>query len=322
MLKQLFGLDDSEHKRVVPALFAYVFNRINYEDFLEYVGNRKLGARINDVAKSSGYVMLNCKLYAYAVHAARVQGLKLPRASKYGIEDEDKAILKRLNLRHIKPSEYRAFTLAEFEKVVAHALTGQSLKNYIGRFVSKKMSFLMKSYGVERHDIEGYLSTMALTSMYMKYPHFESYLHLVNVAKAQIHNKGQSYITSQTTKKRNRLQKDSEGMDQAVHVSMDTITEQANPDSHVPELKERLQALASIEHRLPERTRNLLRAAMGVKDEGFSVHLKQCNTAAIERMNYERYMAKLYAYYGTTAERMLVVYQNINNLIHRTTPNG
>lgn len=322
MLKKLFGLDGVEHKRVVPALFAYMFSRINLEDFLAYVGDRKTGTRIKDIAKQSGYVMKNCKLYAYAVHAARTQGLKPPRASAYDIDDEDSALLKRLNLNHLDPKSYRAFTIAEFEKIVTHALNGASLKNYIGRFVSKKMAFLMKSYGVERHDIETYLREMALVSMYMKYPQFESYLHLVNVAKAQIHNKGQSYITGMTTKKRNRLQKDSEGMDQAVHVSMDAVKEQANPESDVPEIKERLQALASIENKLPVRTRNLIKAAMGVKDDGFSAYLKQCNTVAIERMNYERYTNKLYEYYGTTSERMLVVYQNINKLIHRTKPNG
>lgn len=322
MLKDLFALDDAEHKRIVPALFAYLFHRINMEEFLAYVGNRKVGTRIKDIAKSKGYVMKNCKLYAYAVHDARHKGLKLPSAKSYGVELEDSLLLKRLNLSHLDPNEYQAFTIAAYDTIVDHALSGAALKNYIGRFVSKKMAFLMKSYGVERHDIEAHLRTMSLIAVYMKYPMYESYLHLVNIAKAQIHNKGQSYITSMTTKKRNRLQKDSEGMSQAVHVSVDALGEQANPESDAPELKERLQALASIEHKLPEKLRNLLKAAMGLRDDGFSAYIKQCNTQAIERMNHDRYMTKLYDYYGTTAERMLVVYGNINKLIHRTNENG
>lgn len=317
MLKTLLVLEGKDYERIVPALFAYMFDRISMEDFIKHVGNRAEGTRIKDIARASGYVMKNCKLYAYACHTARTKGDKLPTRSSFGIDAEDAPLLKRLNLRHLNPKHYRAYSLAEFDAVVASAL--HDLRNYIGKFVSKKMRFLMDSYAEPRGDIEADMRGHAIASMYKQYPRYESYLHMINVAKAQIHNKGQSFITSSTTKSRNRLMVDAHGVPQAVNVQIDSVVE-AVPDavSYANELKERLTALAQIENKLPERTRLFLMAAMGQPNAGFSEFLNCDNVEAVEAMGWERYMSKLHTFFNTTPARTAVVYDNINKLIHRT----
>src|SRR3954465_10427737 len=98
MIQQKLGLQPKEYKRVVPALFAYLFNRIDLKKFISFVGNQAEGNRIKDIARKDGYLLKNCKLYAYACYVNRLAGQKLPSNKEFEVDDDDASILKRLNL--------------------------------------------------------------------------------------------------------------------------------------------------------------------------------------------------------------------------------
>ncbi len=315
MLKTILGLSPKEYSRVVPALFAYLFDRITMERFIAYVGDRKEGTRIKDIARGNGYMLKNCKLYAYACHAARLAGEPMPRPSAYKVEAADAPLLRRLNLKHLRPRQFKAYTLTEFDAMIKTMITSSDIRNYVGKFVSKKMRFLMDSYAEPRHDIEAFLKEAAIIAVYKQYPRYSSYLHLVNVAKAQIHNKGQSFITSSTSQSRQRLMKDEHGLPQAALVDIETMNDLEAPQSFSNELRERLFALSQIERRLPPRTKEFLLCAAGQYHEGFSSFLNQGNDVAVDAMNYDKYMNKLHSYFDVEPGRVARLYEHIRNTI-------
>ena len=318
MIAQILDLEPKEYKRIVPALFAYYFHRINLRQFIKHVGDQAEGNRIKEIARKSGYLLKNCKLYAYACYVSRVNEERLPKPSEFGVAQEDAAILRRLNLAHLDTSHFKAFTLQEFERTVNDMIASSEIRNNIGKFVSKKMSFLMKSYDEKREDIESMLKIDAVEAIYKTYPRFMSYLHMVNVAKAQIHNKGQTFITSSTAKSRQRLQRTTDGGFEAVHVDLATAADIPAPVHYATEIREQLTALAQIEDVLPKRTREFLICAAGVYHEGFSAYLEMSNEEAAGTMNYQRYMAKCQAYFGTSQEKVDKLYANIRTRIYRT----
>ncbi len=315
MLRQILSVKGTAFTRVVPALFAYLFDRISMEQFVAYCGDRREGLRIKDIARQNGYVLKNCKLYAYACHKARLANRSLPTPKSYGVTAQDSLILKRLNLKHVDPS-FKAFTLSEFDEMINSMITSSEIRNNIGKFVTKKMSFLMRSYGEKREDIESFLKEMAIIAVYKQYPRYQSYLHLVNVAKAQIHNKGQSFITSSTSKSRQCLIQNLNGGFEAVHESIDTMTELVAPIDYAAELKERITALSKIEHKLPERTKAFLLCAAGQYHEGFSTFLTCNNVDEAERISWEKYMNKVQQYFGVSPQRTTQLFSKIRAFIY------
>lgn len=317
MLRSILQIEGQQYARVVPALFAYLFNRIDVRRFIAYVGNQKEGTRIKDVARVNGYILKNCKLYAYACHCARLAGEQMPKPKSYGVTNRDAVLLRRLNLNHVNTKKYRCFTLDEFDATVDAMIASRDIRNYIGKFVSKKMKFLMQSYGENRHDIETHLKEMAIIAVYKQYPRYESYLHFINVAKSQIHNKGQTFITSSTAKSRQKLMADENGMSQAVHVPIDACAHLEAPPSYAIEIRERLQALSKIEGLLPDRTREFLLCAAGQFHAGFSAYLKCSNDDAANSMVYEKYMNRLQTYFNVTPENTEKLFLNLRNRIYR-----
>lgn len=316
MLREILSLNSREYTRVIPALFAYYFGRIDQDTFIKYVGDRKEGTRIKDIARKNGYILMNCKLYAYAVHYCRHHNLPKPKYSEYGVHKSDAALLSRLNLKHIDP-KYEAYTVDSFNKLVTSMLQSSEIKTNIGKFVSKKMMFLIKSYGDTRHDINAFLQEQALIAVYITYPAYESYLHLVNIGKAAIHNKGQSYISSSTSKSRQRLSRTPDGLFESVVVDVSTLAELEAPPNYGEELREGLQALASIEAKLPVRTKEFLLAASGQFHSGFSQTLGLDNSDAVEHMDYNHYLSQLRNHFEVSESKMLKLFSNLRNHIYR-----
>lgn len=307
---------------IVPALFAYLFNRIDQRQFINYVaktsGCRKEGTRLKNIARTNGYLLKNCKLYAYACHVARKTGVKPPRASYYGVTTTDAKLLKRLNLSHLQ--DFRAFSLKDFDATVHRVVSGPDLKAYIGKFVTKKMSFILKSYGETRLDINAHLVEMAIRAIYMQYPRFETELHMLNVAKAQIHNKGQTFITSVTAQRRQRLITNAEGLPEAVHVDIETAQELHAPIEYGLEIRERLQALSKLEGKMTDRSKQFLMCAAGQHHEGFSEFLAIDNSEFADQVEYDLYLAHLRSYFGVSAENMESLFLKLRNTMHRNLP--
>lgn len=325
MLTSILG---TKNLKVVPSLFAYLFHRIDQRQFLDYiedkgfVEDRTEALRIKDCARTNGYVLKNCKLYAWACWSARELGRALPSASSFEVDAEDAKILRRLNLKHLNRrngfTRYSAYSLQSFDRMTANLIASRELKNYIGKFVTKKMSFLMKSYGETRHDLETSLQEAALIALYKQYPRFDNEIHMINVAKAQIHNAGHTMITTLTSKSRQRLSQNADGSFEAVNVDVATLADVAAPPQYGAMLKDRLQALAAVEHKLSPRAKDFLMCAAGQYHEGFSKWLQVNNDDAADEWPYQRYMREAQKYFDVSAEKVERLYASIRNYAHQT----
>lgn len=328
MLTDILGI---KNLKIVPSMFAYLFYRIDQKTFLKYiednelVADRKEAMRIKDVMRGNGYVMKNCKLYAWACWTARRAGASLPSAKSFGVEAKDAVVLRRLNLAHLDTPQHRSraepfecWSLATFNANTTRMLQSQELKNYIGKFVTKKMSFLIKSYGETRHDLETQLRETALLAWYKQYPRFDSELHAINVAKAAIHNDGHTMITSLSSKSRQRLTRNADGSFEALMVDINVLADVAAPPQYGALLQDHLQALEAVQHRLSDRAQSFLLCASGQYDEELSAFLKCDNTEAAEKWPYPRYMAQLQKFFDVTPEKVDRLFKAIRNYSDRT----
>ena len=331
MLTEVLGV---KTLKVVPPLFAYLFYKIDQREFLAYiedngiVESREEALRIKDAARVNGYVLKNCKLYAWACWSARVLEVPLPTAASFGVEPIDAKILKRLNLQHLEERtkqgfpRYPAYTLKSFDQLTTKMLASSDLRNYTGKFVTRKMSFLMKSYGETRHDLETQLKESALLAWYKQYPRFDSDLHMVNVSKTQIHNTGHTMITSLTAKSRQRLSQNADGTFDAVQVDIDILADVSAPPQYGQALRDHLQALSAVEHRLNQRARDFLLCAAGQYHEGLSEFLKIRNDDAADEWPYSKYMAQCQKYFNTTQEKVERLFSSIRKYAYHTNVEG
>lgn len=328
MLTEVLGVPNL---KVVPPLFAYLFYRIDQREFLAYVEDRGLVAsraealRIKDAARVSGYVLKNCKLYTWAYWSARVLNATRPKAEDFDVHPEDAKILRRMNLQHLEERttqglpRYPAYSLKTFDKLTARMLASPELRNYIGKFVTRKMTFLMKSYGETRHDLEMQLRESALLAWYKQYPRFESDLHMVNVSKTQIHNTGHTMITSLTSKSRQKLSQNADGTFDAVHVDIDVLADVSAPPQYGQALQDHLQALSAVEHKLNQRAKDFLMCAAGQYHEGLSEFLQVRNDEAADEWPYSRYMAQCQKFFNTTPEKVEKLFSSIRRYAFHTT---
>ena len=300
MLTQILEIPPKSFAKVASGLFAYLFGMIDKRAFYEYVGDRELARSTVKNARASehaGYVLKNCKLFAFAAYKARLQGSTV-RAKDFGVTQRDAVFLRKLNLQD---SKYHAFSVDQYDKLIAQSLMTSEMRAYVGKLISKKLIFLVRSYGVDRSDLEASLQFAALYALYKQYPKYESALHAKNICKTTIHNTAMNIIKHHTCGKRQALQKAMGGGFEAVHVPLDVVFDLAAPD--VCEYKDTLVSLVSLHDRMTPKVQQFIHCAAGQYHEGLSTFLGVSNDEAVESMQYEAYMAKLRSYFRVSEEQ-------------------
>src|ERR1700684_1711703 len=92
-------LDQRTVNKVGGAVFAYLFHRINQRELTAYIADRDISEKVLYSVRKDGYLLKNCKAYAWAFHKARDTGDKPPSRVAYGINLSDAKLLQRLNLQ-------------------------------------------------------------------------------------------------------------------------------------------------------------------------------------------------------------------------------
>jgi hypothetical protein len=313
MLREKLGLSSSaEMDKIGGATFAYLFHRIDQDQLVRVVRahDESKVERILEVVRRDGYVLKHCKLYAWAFFKSR-HGFPKPKPNDFLIvrDDpkfmrryreepefvkglkEDAAFLRRLNLANID-LKYEALSLEDYDVLIEGATTSPSIEEYIGKFISKSMTFLLRSYGVKRDELAHDMQAAAVRAIYMKYPVFESALHLTNTAKTTIGNTGKTLITYHVSPSRQRLMLNSEGKFEARNVNTEVLTDLEAPPSYLDHVKDYLEVLAKLSDRMRPDVQRFLLCCAGHYDQEFSQFLGLNNSEAIEDMAYSRYMGK------------------------------
>lgn len=278
--------------RNVAAVFYHLFGVMTKIEL-----RRAVGRVVSDYAKN-GYVCRNCKLYIYAY----TKNQKI-RASDYGVNYVDVPLLKNIAASLEIPSKCRPLTLCELTKNENYLC--EELRPYIGKFVSKKMAFLMKSYALPRHDLESDLMVAALHAFHKRYPFFESELYAINVCKSAIHNAGMDIINKYTSPKYSRLNQLRHGLFEHVHVGVDALKNVEAPQPYGGHYADESRSLRELEVKIPKRAARFISLARGDFDKDFSKYLGVEDNTAVADRAYKTYLNSVYSYLGinTKAQR-------------------
>lgn len=292
------GLTD----RQAGAVFAYLFSLIPTKQYKEEVPN---GYRLKqDVIDNSGYILKNCKVFAYRYAYRRYTGGALPNYERYGIHEADVDLLKRLNLDNIDMGRYKAASLKRFDKVVSDVLSCKEFEVYLSRFIHKKLRFIIQSYGDSFDNIKSHLKEKALYHIYRTYPYFDTKLHMLNVAKRAAHNAGIDYIRHKTSQKNNRLVFDGEGY-MALNVDIDSL-------HHLPtEDPGRINAPCLTNFKFSKRAALYLSLMQGEFDSEFSEYLGTRNDVYVHEVTFRRYRAKVEEYLGLSPQAVESLFEKI-----------
>jgi hypothetical protein len=300
MLQQILQVEGGATEReVLAVLFNYLFRKIKKYDYRAQLPTRQFAKELWSRVERSGYVLMNCKLYVYARHCAMREGRRISPAA-FGIAPEDVRLLNSLDVSHVK-RKYKSMNLEQYTRAEKWVFSDPDLDmpTYMGKFISKKMIFLCRHYGVKRDHIEGVLIDAALYAMRKQYPYYESELHMVNVCKTAIHHAGISLIQYWTRGKRNALIREDDGTFSAVHVDIEVAQYMQNIGTLDPQDDEHaqtLQALRACSERMGPRAQSFLSLARGAYDPGFSVFIGLNNEDAAHDWNYQKYLGSICKY--------------------------
>ena len=312
MLMRKLGLPEHAMARVGGAVFAYLFSRIDQKRLIEIIKEDCADSeeKILEAVRKSGYLLINCKLYAWAFWRFTKGVGKKPRPQDYEIRPVDVAFLSRINLKHVS-LDYPSYTLNEYKTLVADATTSKTIQEYIGRFISKRMTFLLNNYGVKRKELEHDMMLSACRAIHMGYPFFESELHLRNTAKTAIHNEGESKVTYFTAPCRQKLEKNEDGEYISIEVSTEELAEVEAQGTYLEHIRDRLEGLVRLSERMSPKAQRFLMVCAGQYDEDFSGFLKTDNAEAVEDMAYSRYLGQARAYFGYSADQVKLLFNRL-----------
>jgi len=225
----------SWQRRAVTAVLLYLFRGIKsreltrrLEDLLgEGISVREFRAELG----VQGYILKNIKTWLYYsyVHNAYWTRQQATRTSQeFEVKSRDTELARYLkrskDLRRALPpytDRYKALPLrginAATERVV------KEVDIYTRKFVTKKMRFLARSYGIDLEDLVMDLLLRGIQSLLLMYPCVDSRLHSTNIAKRSIHNHGVNLILKHTSKSRNNLIRNDDGTFSSLKVSLDML---------------------------------------------------------------------------------------------------
>ncbi len=319
MLRNILGLSVHQMSRIGGAVFAYLFHKIDQKKLVRIVREEEdpeLEERVLNAVRTNGYLLLNCKLYAWAFYKSR-HGFEKPKAADFGIARDDVRFLSSINCSHI-PLEREAYSLEAFRALVEDATAGPEIRAYIGRFVSKSMTFLIRSYGHDHAALVADMQAHAVRSVYLKYPLFDSELHLRNNVKTAAHNRGETIITAETAPSRNKLMQDTQtGKFVSRHVDTESLTDLEAPDSYMTEHRDLLESLVQIaqSHNLRADVQRFLMCCAGHYDKEFSGFLMINNTDAVESMSYDRYLLRARTFFKFSDKQVTHLFGKLRSLL-------
>lgn len=287
-------------KKHADTVFAYLFGQISKYEFRERVGKAESKDLWSHV--ETGYVLVNCKLYLYARHVGKAQGRPVSPA-RFEISKEDVRTLNAISLDGVS-TRHKVYSLFDFRTMETAILTSPEMGVYIGKFISRKLIFLTRSYGQKRSDIEASLKMSGLYALRKQYPFYKSDLHAVNICKSSISNAGLGLIEYWTRDKRNALLKENSDF-QAVTVPLDALSNISVQPLHEDTLLMNMQALAAAADKMSAASQAWIATAIGSYDRGFSFYLGYDNTDAVERMPYDKYLDLLSAYRQISKQEMI-----------------
>lgn len=300
------GYTKKQSSELLPSLFKYLFKGFHQKTLKERA--EKLNPDIELFRFLSKVPLMGCitqddKVCLYAKHKGVNPGIKPePYISKVLADPEFNA--------HISKFDGPAYSLSEVRRLEERALLNPEISLYIRKFLYRKMSFIMKNYGVPFEDLTETVQERAIHNLRMNYPNWSSSGEMLAMSKSAIANAGHNVIKFYAATKRAKL----DTSNQAVEVSMEAMTEIAGDGFEYTALvysdlfergMEQIDAQLSLTSLMAKMTtlpnKKLFLSLLGGKyDYGFSEYLGCDNTGYSEYEDFEKLFDKACVYMGVT----------------------
>lgn len=309
-------LTTSQKHTLYTIIMLYLFRGTDQQKMRKYIADKQIPFDLKKWAQflpSNGVLLKSCKLYLYAT----INGKNKTAAAVPLTEDDRLACdiaaqhpdVQRL-LRKLKNEDkLPVISYANFDRVIAAAITASDLKSYLNHFYWTKLRFLQTSYGLSESDLKNELIAAALLALYKAYPRYGTIGTMLAIAKTAIKNRGINIIQEQTSQSRNRLQGTRNNMEQ-IMFSIDVAAEEGQsldmlskdneslvtPDTNfscTTEWEESKSVVAlRCSRELTKREQDFCLVIVGVPNEKFSAFLGEDNEEASSRMDPRRYVTQ------------------------------
>lgn len=304
---------DCDPLQLYNASVMYLFRGLDYSGYGARLARINQEVRVNTRAvtngfASCGYVLKTVK--AWMFYTIKLQsGRSQLGACEWRVHARDTRALANLDEKTRKYVErlgrkYSALSPSQLEKAVDFCY--RETQTWLGKFVSRKLRFIVQSQGLHRNDIENELLYKGLQGLYTMYPRVECKLHAVNVVKRVMHNQGINMIHHYTSQKIGRLQSDSSG---AWHIRVVSIDELQFASVAAPEQSDLAVDLSLALYRYTGKRRTFIELLCGAYSERFTAWLGaagrrvETNEILYERLNTEEYVKLVLRYLNVSFEQ-------------------
>ena len=222
--------------RIVLArhVLLYIFRMESAQDFNERLA--KLGMESSEITalrmrmQTKGTILREFKTFAYGQITGNHE------ESEISVED------KKLIVRILERDPILAKTLRQYQRQGYSWLSNKQMgllvermrkenDAYTGKFSNAKLRFIMNMESKTLDDMKQELFGYALYSVYRAYPRYESFLHVVNIGKQAVHNRGINLIMEATAKSRTSLVRNPDGTFTSLRVPYHSLFGAQTPSS-------------------------------------------------------------------------------------------
>lgn len=321
---------------VLSAIILYLFSLIDSSELMDSINEHMewtgtQGIEFRKLLQGKGSIQKHLKFYIYD---RAINRLTKADPAKFSVSEEDALFVQRLlrlkhkNIMFLRRGLERYCadghpprTLSSFEIGLESVLI--ELESFTGKFINKKFRFLTQSGQMDKEALMAEMRHFAIYSIYRAYPRIHSRLHMLNIGKQGVRNRGLNIIKEQTTQSRQRLVKNADGTFSGVLLSFShagfeasqtrdlTTGGSLNVCNHLmvglegqsvayerpQDVDRRLDlrnTVKTLEGKLRgESPKTFVRLMMGEHHAKFSKWLGEPNDEAIDRLNPKEYAEKV-----------------------------
>jgi hypothetical protein len=199
-------------------------------------------------------------------------------------------------------------SIARIKKLESLAICNSEIETYMGKFVSRKMAFLIKSYGVSSKDLTTSMIERAIYNLRINYPNWKASGDMLAMCKSAIANSGHNLILYYTADKRTKLTTSNTGVEisldfngeanwDSVEYSAIIMSETFDRGMATLEATLSLDSIFKKQQHLPKKFK-VLQLLAGKYDFGFSEFLGTDNSDFSDAHDFETTLSKVCDYTG------------------------
>lgn len=306
------GYSTSEARRLLPSLFLYLFRKFKQAELYrraEAINPSVDLFKLMPKIPLMGEITLHDKVCIFALFQGEDPGIKPNPYVKLVLKDPE--LLEHLeNFR-----DCPAYDLRTVRALEARAIANNEVTTYMGKFVYRKMRFIIHNYGIEKSELVESLQERAIHNLRINYPNWASAGDMLAMSKSAIANAGHNLIKYYAASKRARVDRDNK----AVEYSLESIQEMGGDSAEYQALAysstlerciEVLEAKMSVDsiiqslHSKPNK-KYLIELLSGKFDSGFSNFLNKDCMEYASVTSFDKLLSKACSYIGVEEEHAI-----------------